>query len=418
MRRWLSIYLLMSTVLVACGDSQAGQSPAPPAVPATAEERSGEGPAMVTKVPATDAEEPEPAAIVENATPPAHLAGRVSGWNTDWSRHTVPLTELFSGGPPRDGIPPLDNPSFISAEEAAGEVAANEPVVVFEHEGQARAYPLAILMWHEIVNDEVSGKPVTITFCPLCNTALAFDRRLDGHLLDFGTSGLLRHSDLVMWDRQTESLWQQVTGEAIVGELAGERLTFVPASILSFDEFRATYPSGSVLAQQTGFGRNYGANPYVHYDAPGNRPFLYSGTVDDRLPAMERVVGVAIADEAVAYPFSLLAAQRVVNDEVGEQPLVIFYSPATLSALDQAVIEQSAAVGSAVPYDPRVGEHHLTFEWDGGVFRDQQTGSAWDVTGRAIEGEMAGTRLAVISHANHFWFAFQAFYPQSRVWEP
>jgi hypothetical protein len=154
-------------------------------------------------------------------TPPAHLAGRVGDWKTDWSRHTVPLEELFSGGPPRDGIPPLDEPRFISIEEAAGQVAAKEPVVVFEHGEEARAYPLAILMWHEIVNDEVGGQPVVITYCPLCNTALAFDRRLGDRVLDFGTSGLLRHSDLVMWDRQTESLWQQVTGEAIVGTLAG-----------------------------------------------------------------------------------------------------------------------------------------------------------------------------------------------------
>ncbi len=221
-----------------------------------------------------------------------------------------------------------------------------------------------------------------------------------------------------MWDRQTESLWQQVTGEAIVGELAGEQLTFLPASILSFDEFRTAYPSGRVLSQQTGFRRSYGANPYTNYDSEDSRPFLYSGTIDERLPAMERVVGVAIADEAVAYPFSSLAEQRVVNDDVAEQPLAIFYAPDTLSALDEAQIQQSAAVGSAVVYDPIVGERHLTFEWDDGVFRDQQTGSVWEVTGRAIEGELAGTQLAVIPHANHFWFAFQAFYPQTRVWEP
>ena len=146
---------------------------------------------------------------------------RTAGWRTDFSRHTVPYSEIMSGGVPRDGIPPLDNPSFVTQDEADDYVEDQEPVVVFEANGEAKAYPLQILTWHEIVNDEVGGLPVSVTYCPLCNSAVAFDRRLDGVVYDFGTSGNLRNSDLVMWDRQTESWWQQLTGEAIVGELAG-----------------------------------------------------------------------------------------------------------------------------------------------------------------------------------------------------
>jgi hypothetical protein len=155
-------------------------------------------------------------------------------WNTDWNRHTVPYSELLALLPVRDGIPALDEPVFISNEEAAEWLAPQEPVIAYENNGDARAYPLQIMTYHEIVNDEVGGDPVTVTFCPLCNSAIVFDRRLNGEVYDFGTSGWLRNSDLVMYDRNSESLWQQFTGEGIVGEQAGEQLTFLPSSIVSF----------------------------------------------------------------------------------------------------------------------------------------------------------------------------------------
>ncbi|MGH2602162.1 MAG: DUF3179 domain-containing protein, partial [Dehalococcoidia bacterium] len=179
-------------------------------------------------------------------------------------------------------------------------------VIAFEHAGDARAYPLAILIWHEIVNDTVGGLPVTVTFCPLCNTAIVFDRRLDGQVLDFGTTGNLRHSDLVMYDRQTESWWQQVTGEAIVGELTGKQLTFLPAVIVAWSEFKAAYPQGQVLSSETGFLRDYGQNPYTGYDDADESPFLFRGTADGRLPPKERVVTVSLGGEDVAYPWPVL----------------------------------------------------------------------------------------------------------------
>ncbi len=363
---------------------------------------------------ATRPPEPSPDAAGEGAPP--HLSAHASGWGTDWSQRTIALDELGSGGPPRDGIPPIDMPEFVSIEEAAETITAPEPVVVLEIEGEAKGYPLAILIWHEIVNDEVGGQPVTITYCPLCNTAIAFDRRLDGQVLDFGTSGLLRNSDLVMWDRQTESLWQQVTGEAIVGELAGESLRFLPASLLSFAEFRAAYPDGVVLSRETGFNRQYGGNPYRGYDS-SERPFLFGGPVDDRLPALERVVGLEIEDSARAYPFQAVAGAGVVNDEIAGQPVAIFYAPDTLSALDAALIPTSRPVGSAVAYNPVVDGQLLQFEMRDGVIRDTSTGTEWDIAGRAIEGPLSGATLEVLPHANHFWFAFAAFYPEAEVWE-
>ena len=164
------------------------------------------------------------------------------GWDTDFTLHSVAFDEIMSGGPPRDGIPPLDSPSFVSPDDADAWLANREPVISFELNGEAKAYPLQILTWHEIVNDEVGGVPVIVTFCPLCNSAIVFDRRLDGVVLDFGTSGRLRNSDLIMWDRQTESWWQQLTGEAIIGKLTGHTLEFLPAPIVSWADFKAAHP--------------------------------------------------------------------------------------------------------------------------------------------------------------------------------
>jgi hypothetical protein len=186
-----------------------------------------------------------------------------SGWKTDFSRHTMPYAEIISGGVPRDGIPPIDSPSFSTIGAADSWLADREPVIALEINGDARAYPLQIMTWHEIVNDTVGSEPVVVTFCPLCNSAIAFDRRMGDVVYDFGVSGKLCNSDLIMWDRQTESWWQQFTGEAIVGDLAGIRLDMLPAVIISWGDFKSVYPEGQVLARDTGFSRPYGRNPYA-----------------------------------------------------------------------------------------------------------------------------------------------------------
>lgn len=341
-----------------------------------------------------------------------------TGWKTDFTRHSVPLSEISSGGPPRDGIPPIDAPQFVSFAEADGWLKDREPVVVFVLGGEARAYPLQVLIWHEIVNDVVASTPVIITFCPLCNTAIAFDRRVPGYgALRFGTTGNLRHSDLVMWDDKTESWWQQITGEAIVGTLTGTRLKMLPASITSYAEFKAAYPRGVVLSRDTGYARPYGANPYVGYDDINDRPFLFRGQVDPRLRPMERVVTVELNGEAVAYPFSLLEQRRLVADVVGGQPIVVFWTGGTASALDQGTIAQSRDVGSAAVFLPRAGGRPLTFQARGDEIYDRETGSRWSVLGRALEGPLAGEELQPVVHGNHFWFAWAVFKPHTRVFQ-
>jgi hypothetical protein len=410
--RLISI-LLVLLLITAC----AATDDTPSAATSESEEEREEVVSMTPEGEPSSTSEPTESASEASREPPDNLPASVSKWGTDWSRHTISFEELFSGGPGRDGIAPIDEPIFISQEEATEEVNDNEPIVAFEHNGEARAYPLAILMWHEIVNDEVAGQPLTVTFCPLCNTAIAFDRNVGDQLLDFGTSGLLRHSDLVMWDRQTESLWQQATGEGIVGELAGTQLTFLPASIISFSEFRAAYPEGLVLSRETGYARQYGSNPYGGYDNTNRQPFLFTGEIDSRLAAMERVVGLTVGEKARAYPFSTLAEKGVINDELNGQPAAIFYAPDTLSALDTPVIKGARAIGSAVAYNPILEGEQLTFEQREGQIVDANTGSQWDITGRAIAGPLADKQLDILPHANHFWFAFAAFFPETSIWE-
>ena len=348
---------------------------------------------------------------------PARLKSLTSDWNTNWNKHTIDYAELLSGGPPRDGIPSIDAPHFIPPEEAAGWLAGNEPVIALEVGGEARAYPLQILTWHEIVNDVVGDAPVLVTFCPLCNSALAFDRRLGGQVYEFGVSGLLRNSDLVMYDRTTESLWQQFTGEAIAGDMAGRRLTFLPSSIVSFDDFRTAYPQGIVLSRDTGYRRDYGRNPYAGYDRADQTPFLFDGELDGRLLPMERVVTVELNGVDVAYPLRLLSQVHVIADAPGGVDLVVWHLPGASSALGAGVIAQGEDVGATGVFHSVLDGRKLSFRFEDGAFVDAETGSAWNVLGQAVAGPLAGQRLTPIVHGDHFWFAWAAFKPETIIYQ-
>ena len=336
------------------------------------------------------------------------------GWKTDFSKHSVPFSEIRSGGVPRDGIRPLDNPIFEPASGDHGAIRDNDPVISLEINGEAKAYPLAILIWHEIVNDEVGGVPVTVTYCPLCNTAIVFDRTVNGQLLDFGTTGNLRNSDLVMWDRQTESWWQQVTGEAIVGSMTGTKLKFIPAPLVSWWDFRDSFVDGQVLSRNTGLGGSYDTPPYSGYDNLDNRPFLFSGQIDSRLATMERIVGLTIGDEVVAYPFMLLESIPVVNDTVGGQDIAIFYVGDTLSVFNNFG-STNREVGSTGVFDANLDGRKLIFQFVDDKFVDDQTGSTWNILGQAVDGPLEGSTLDQVAHANHFWFAWAAFYPDTDI---
>lgn len=339
------------------------------------------------------------------------------GWRTDFGRLTVPADEIVAAGKPRDGIAAIDEPIFAAAADAR-HIADDDPVVVVEMEGEAKAYPLAIMMRHEVVNDVVGGVAVAVTYCPLCNSALAFRRDLDGRTLDFGVTGNLRFSDLLMWDRQTESWWQQVGGAAIAGELAGRRLAVVPAAIVAWGEFRRTHPRGKALLADTGSGVDYDAAPYAGYDGEWGYPHMLGRAPDLRLPSMERALGLAVNGQAVAYPFSRLAAERVVNDVVGDMDVVVFYEPTALSPFEsKAGGDERRAVGSATAYRASVDGMALTFALRDGRVVDTQTGSEWSALGRATAGELAGEELELLAHGTYFWFAWAAFYPGTDIWD-
>lgn len=217
------------------------------------------------------------------------------GWKTDFQNMAVDPSEIFSGGPPKDGIPSIDDPQFVSVSEV-DDLSDRDPVIGLDIDGDARAYPLRILIWHEIVNDTVGGKPVAVTYCPLCNSAIVFDATLDGQPHTFGTTGKLRNSDLVMYDRTTESWWQQFTGRAIAGTYTGTKLTSLPSRLEAWSDFKTRHPDGQVLVPNNPAMRSYGRNPYVNYDI-ASRPFLFNGELPPGIPAMARVIVVRDGDK-------------------------------------------------------------------------------------------------------------------------
>ena len=340
----------------------------------------------------------------------------LSGWNTNLKKSSIDLSEIMSGGVGKDGIPAINEPRFESLVEAGRWLNKQEPVIALTVGGEARAYPLQILIWHEIVNDVVGKTPVAVTFCPLCYSAIAFDRRIDDRVHTFGVSGMLRNSDMVMYDRETESWWQQMLGEAIVGDLTGKKLTQLSAQIISFEQFAEIYNHGRVLSRETGHRREYGRNPYVGYDDINKKPFLFRGKVDGRLAPMERLITVTINQVDKAYPHSETRKANVVHDEVGGRQIVVLHGDGAVSALDKNEISASRQVGSIGVFDPKMDDKVLHFKFRGTKFVDEETGSEWDITGQAIEGELKGRRLAPIAHGHEFAFAWLAFKPRTIIY--
>ena len=387
--------------------------------------------------------------------------------DVDTSHAELSLGDIRSGGPPPQGIPALGfagdargvtaatpAPAFVTAVEAASWMSPEEPVVMVSLDGASKAYPLQILTWHEIVNDTVGTVPVAVTFCPLCASALAFDRRipltdaearrvlqrrpaasldppgpalLSALPLDagrdrvastvtvtFGVSGLLANSNLLMFDSLTATLWPQLVGTGAVGTLAGAELVRYPAQIVSFASFRAAHPDGLVLSRKTGFRRDYGRNPYVGYDRADTPPFLYDGKLDARLPPKARVVVLA-GDPPFAYPYALLAERHIVNDVWRGNSVAVFWAAGTRSALGAADVADGADVGSVGVYGRELGDRTLSFAWRHGEIRDLQTGSSWNVLGEAVDGPLRGSSLAPILHTDTFWFAYAAFRPNTVI---
>lgn len=306
---------------------------------------------------------------------------------------------------PKDGIRSIDDPKFVSAAEALSDMADEEFVIGVSIDGDARAYPINVLSRHEIVNDVVAGRPVAVTYCPLCFTGIVYDRNVAGRTLEFGVSGKLIMNDLVMYDRQTDSLWQQILGEGIDGRYKGTRLTAVPATQTTWAQWRDAHPDTLVLDKRGG----YQTDSYAGYYAGGDQGVLGGfGSGDDRLPVKAPVLGLVVNDQPKAYPFLELEHNNVVHDSVGGRDLVIVYDGRS---------------GTAVAFDRQVDGRQLTFEVaqhiEGDVLlRDRETGSLWSgLAGEATEGAMAGARLRQVPSFYAFWFAWSDFYVNTDVFE-
>ena len=255
--------------------------------------------------------------------------------NTDFTKKDVEFSEIISGGPPKDGIPAIDTPEFLTASNI-NDIGKNEPVIYIKNGPHVKAYPFRILMWHEIVNDTIGDIPVTVTYCPLCNAAVVFDRRINDKVLDFGVSGKLRHSDMIMYDRQTESWWQQFLGKSIVGDMMGVELKRLPARIVPFSEYRQFYPDGEVLVSSHPMIRPYGENPYVKYDS-ASTPFLYKGRYDGPGSPMSYVIGVG-------KDAWLLTDLKKMN-QFSHDDLIIEWQEGMNSSLDTSKIADGRDIG-------------------------------------------------------------------------
>jgi hypothetical protein len=290
---------------------------------------------------------------------PRLLHWQSEGWQTNFSKLEIDPASVLSGGPPRDGIPSIDDPQFIPVADE-GEIPDREPVVSVVVNGDARAYPLRIMMWHEIVNDEVGGVPLAVTYCPLCNASIVFEATLDGTPLEFGTTGKLRNSDLIMYDRRTQSWWQQFSGEAIAGEYAGRSLKMLPSRLDSWARFKQEHPDGKVLIPSNPEMRAYWRNPYANYDSAA-APFLFKGTLPVGIHAMERVVLVRGDD-----PFAIALPLLEKEGEIREGDKVLRWEAGQASALDTASIAEGRDVGNVtvermVDGNPVPVVHDVTF---------------------------------------------------------
>jgi hypothetical protein len=300
----------------------------------------------------------------------------------------------------------LDNPGFTSADNAF--LRDSDFVMGISLNGASRAYPLTMLAWHHIVNNEVNGKPMGMTYCPICNTAIAFESEVEGNVLQFDVVTNYR-ANLVMVDRQTGSWWQQLTGKAIQGKLSGTALKLIPVDLMTWGAWKELYPDTRVLSRDTGFNHNYDVLPsggsYTDWQKSDRIFHPLVRITDTRFRARETVLGVQVGDVYKAYPFSNLGELAVINDEVNGEPVLILF-------------DSKSQIASA--FSRKVSENILTLEemTEGGevLVRDKNSGSVWDFEGRAIADETEGTKLERLKYHNAFWFAWADFHPDTLVY--
>jgi hypothetical protein len=331
---------------------------------------------------------------------------------TEEEKSIVPPDQIVSGGPPPDGIPSIDNPKFIAVQEASKFLKDSELVLGLNINGDIRAYPLQILVWHEIVNDNIGAVPVAVTYCPLCFTNQVFNRTIDerGVVVEFGTSGKLYNSNLVMYDRTSKTLWSQALAEGIVGKYAGTKLQRVPFDVAYWKEWKQLYPDSKVLSRDTGSNRPYGADPYGDYYTNSDVLFPVSNK-DSRLDLKEIVVGFENKGQFKAYKQQDIENKKVINDQVNGKPIALFSSyPFMVRAYDPLV------EGGGEGGQQKIVLLQFDYNTKDKSFIDKQTGSLWNFEGKAISGQMRGKQLTRLPFDEGFWFEWIAFHPKSALY--
>ena len=316
---------------------------------------------------------------------------------TDGVKHLIPLDRIKGGGPPKDGIPSIDNPKFAEIQDSRF-MSDSDTVIGLEINGEAKAYPIFILVWHEIVNDKVGNTPVSVTYCPLCYTNQVFERIIDGQEVEFGTSGKLYNSNLLMYDRYTESYWSQALGMAVKGELSGYQLNLVPFDVITWGDWKKLHPDTLVLTTDTGHIRSYATDPYGNYYTEPRIMFPVEHS-DDRLFPKEIIIGFNQDGIYKAYKQNDIESNVVINDLIGETPVILV----------SLFSENSRA------FERIVNDVQLDFVFDDGKILDVQTNSEWNYDGLAISGESKGLQLERLPIEPGFWFEWVAFHPETIV---
>lgn len=314
---------------------------------------------------------------------------------------------ITSGGVPMDGIPAIETPQYVSINEADLFLDDGDPVFVLEGTDPIKVFPQQVLVWHEIVNEEVDGKPISITYCPLTGSVIGYEGTIPSGETTFGTSGKLLNSNLVMYDRETDSYWPQILGQSVAGPLTGERLADFPLLWTEWRYAKEVYPDAVVLSRSTGFFKPYGTDPYGSYLESDNyydsgEPFFKVMNRDPRLGSKTVVYGINLGDQQVAVLKTKAASVRVINVDVGDRHLVVFYD----ELLDTVRV-----------YDRDVGGtiHNFAYRPDEPSFVDDGTGSLWSTTGEAVSGPLTGTQLERVTSFDCMWFAWAAFFPDTEL---
>ena len=318
---------------------------------------------------------------------------------TNGVKHSIPLDRIKGGGPPKDGIPSIDNPVFVEIQNSDF-MSDSDTVIGLEINGEAKAYPIFILVWHEIVNDRVGDVPVSVTYCPLCYTNQVFERIIDGREVEFGTSGKLYNSNLLMYDRFTESYWSQALGIAVKGELTGYRLNLIPFDVITWGDWKKLHPDTLVLTTDTGYIRSYATDPYGNYYTEPRIMFPVEHK-DDRLNPKEIIIGFNQDDVYKAYKQDDIESKILINDFVGDTPVMLV----------SLFSENSRA------FERTVNGNTLDFVYDDGKILDMQTNSEWNYDGLSVSGENVGMQLKRMPIEPGFWFEWVAFHPQTLVYD-